>query len=200
MINLTASQIKRINYINIHTKKMSFGNLLQELIQDNGATGTAINAVKATPQTLTIDIQPTIGDSMTIGAKVYTFVTVGTATTAGKVSIGTDLATAKLAIVAAINGTDGVNKPHPIVSASAFVVNVCTLTALLAGASGNIAITETFTAVTNIFSAVTLTGGIDGTIGTVGKTLIDDTYLYVCVADNTVADKNWRRIAIGVTY
>lgn len=200
MNKLTELEIKRINFINIHTKKMGLGDKIQELISDNGVVGTAVNAVNAT-KILTLDTQPTIGDTMTIGTKVYTFVASGTATTVGKISIGTDLPTAKIAIIAAINGTDTVNAPHPLVSASAFVANVCTLTALLGGVAGNlVALTETFTAATNVFASVTLTGGIDGTVGTVGKTMIDNTYLYVSVADNTVSDKNWRRIAIGVTF
>jgi len=200
MNNLTELEILRLNRINTHTKKMGFGNKIQELFQDNGIIGTAINAVNATAETLTIAAQPTIGDTMTIGTKVYTFTTPETAITEGTISIGTDLATAKLAIVAAINGTDGVNTAHPNISASVFVVNVCTITPLLAGVSGNVAMTETFTAITNIFSAVTLAGGIDGTIGTVGKLIIDNTYLYVCISDNTVSDKNWRRIAVGSVY
>ena len=200
MAKLTELQILRINRINTHTKKMGFGSMLQDLISDSGTVGTAINAVNATAQTLTITTQPIVGDTMTIGAKVYTFVASGTAVADGEVSIGTSLSTAKLAIVAAINGTDTINKAHPLISASTFVVNVCTITALLAGVAGNVAITETFDAVTNVFDAVTLAGGIDGTIGTVGKTIIDDVYLYVCVADNTVSGKNWRRISIGSVY
>jgi len=200
MNKLNASQLTRINHINRHTKLMGFGNIIQELIGGSRTVGTAVNAVNAT-RTLTIDTQPTIGNVMTISTKVYTFVASGTATTVGKVSIGTDLATAKLAIVAAINGTDGVNAAHPLVSASAFVTNVCTLTALVAGVAANsIITTKTFTAGTNLFSGATLSGGIDGTIGKIDQSLIDNTYLYLCVADNTISDKNWRRIAIGSAY
>jgi hypothetical protein len=197
---LTELQIQRINNININTKKMGLGTMIQSLIEDNGVTGTAVNAVNATAGTLTITAQPTIGDTMTIGTKMYTFTTPALAITEGKISIGTTLATAKLAIVAAIMGTDTVNTAHPLVSASAFVVDVCTITPLVSGVSGNVALTETFTATTNIFSAVALAGGINGTIGTVGKTLIDATYLYMCIADNTVSGKNWRRISLGSVY
>lgn len=120
-----------------------------------------INAVttKAT-NTLTIPTQPTVNDTMTIGTKIYTFVTNGVARVDGGISVGTDLASAKLAIVAAINGTDSVNTPHPLVSASAFNVNVCTLTALIGGVAGNaIATTEVLVAVGNVFSSATLATG-----------------------------------------
>lgn len=114
---------------------------------------------KAT-DTLTVATQPTIADTMTIGTKLYTFVANGAATVDGGISVGTDLASAKLAIVAAINGTDGINTPHPLVTASAFNVNVCTITALIGGTAGNaIATTETFFTAGNEFSAATLATG-----------------------------------------
>lgn len=230
-----------------------------------------INAVttKAT-NTLTIPTQPTVGDTMTIGSKIFTFVANGAATVNGGIALGVDLPATKLAIVAAINGTDDVNDPHPLVSASAFNVNVCTITALVGGVAGNsIATTETYVAVGNVFSAVALatgancsaanaitalvaaivasdtqgvgaadgtgdtvdltadvagvvgnaivigetltngafagaatalSGGIDGTIGFIGQRMVDANYEYRCTADNTTADKNWRRISLGSAY
>lgn len=107
--------------------------------------------------TLTVDTQPTVADTFTIGATVYTFVAVVDANVAGEVSIGADLPGAKLAIVAAINGTDGYNVVNPYATASAFAGNVCTLTAKVLGTAGNAVVTtETFTAVTNIFNGVVL--------------------------------------------
>lgn len=119
--------------------------------------------------TLTVDTQPTAGNTMTIGTKVYTFVPNGTANADGEISIGTDLASAKLAIVAAINGADGHNTAHPLVTAAAFAVHNCVITAIVGGVAGDlIATTETFTAGSNIFDAVTLgttTAGVDCTKG-----------------------------------
>ena len=113
--------------------------------------------------TLTVDTQPTIGDTFTIGGIVYTFVAVVDANAEGEVSIGANVAGAKLAIVAAINGTDGFNNPHPAVTASAFSGDVATLTARIPGEAGDaIATTETFTAGTNIFNATTLGGTTAG--------------------------------------
>lgn len=129
----------------------------------NIAVNINANATKASGS-LTLPTQPTSGDTMTIGSKTYTFVPNGTANAEGEVSIGTDLATAQAAIVAAINGTDAHNTANSTVSASAFAVNVCTLTALVGGAGGNeIVTTETFTAVGNVFGAGTLGSGVSCT-------------------------------------
>jgi hypothetical protein len=220
--------------------------------------------------TLTIPTQPIAGDTMTIGTKLYTFVAHGTAEDDGDIDIGTTLASAKLNIVAAINGTDLINTPHTRVSASAFNVNVCTITALVGGVLGDaIATTETFDAVGNVFAAVTLesgadcsatnaavalgaaitavdsqgvagikgtgdtvvltadvagvtgndivightmahgafagaatklSGGVNGTVGLQEQLLYDSTYLYVCIANNKIFGKNWRRISLGTVY
>lgn len=116
----------------------------------------------ASTGTLTIDTQPTPGDTITIGDKTYIFVPVGTANVEGEVSIGANLAGAQAAIVAAINGTDGRHAPHPLVRAGAFSANASTITALWGGTVGDtIATTETFTAATNVFAATTLGSGVD---------------------------------------
>ena len=218
--------------------------------------------------TLTVDTQPSSGDTMTIGEKVYTFVPDGTANADGEISIGTDLATAQANIVAAINGDDGFNEPHTLVSAGDFASDDVTITALVGGVAGDeIATTETFTAGTNVFAAAVLgsgadctapnavtalvaaitasdtqgvgaadgagdtvvltadvkgvagndidvaetmangafvatalAGGVDGTVGAMNQVKLDDTYLYVCVADNGISDANWRRITLGSAY
>jgi hypothetical protein len=275
---VNASMDLTLTGVVVDGEKVSIGSDIYEFLADAAQTKTypgniavniEANTVKATG-TLTVDTQPTSGDKMTIGTKVYTFVPVGTDTADGEVSIGADLAGAKLAIVAAINGTDGVNDPHPLVRAAAFVVNACAITALVGGAAGNaIATTETFTAGSNGFAAVTLetgadcsaanaivalvaeitahdtvgvgatdeagdvvkltadaagvagnaitlaktlangtftggathlAGGVNGTLGTVEKPMVDASYLYLCVANNTVSGKNWRRIALGAAY
>lgn len=322
---LTEKQVGQLDELDIYTKEMEFGKIIQDLISGlnaNAKTGTPVNAVNATgiltvsgvvidsetvtinnPEedgtdvyefaadaaqsvesgsipvditasvtassgTLTVDIQPTAGDTMTIGDVVYSFVPDGTANADGEISVGTDLATAQANIVAAINGTDSVNTKNPYVSAGAFTVNASTMTALIGGVAGDtIATTETFTAVTNVFSAATLGGGadctaanaitalvaavtgsdtqgvgaadgagdtvdftadiagvignaittvegmangafsaatlengVDGTVGVMTDIYIDSSYLYRCIADNTTADNNWRRISLGAAY
>jgi hypothetical protein len=110
---------------------------------------------------LTIDTNPTSGDTMTIGGKTFTFVPNGTATADGEIDRENSLGDTQLNVRAAINGTDGVNDPHPSVkSTSPFIANVLTLTAIVGGVAGDtIGTTETFTANSNVFSATTLTGG-----------------------------------------
>jgi len=112
--------------------------------------------------TLTMDTQPISGDTVTIGTKTYIFVPVGTDNNVGEISIGATLAEAQTNLYEAIAGTDGVNTEHPSVTATVFETNVMTITAKLGGVVGNaIVSTETLTAVTNIFSASTLTTGAD---------------------------------------
>ncbi len=168
---------------------------LHEFLKEMAVEGAALNAVEGTV-TLTIPTQPTVGDTMNIGGKLYRFVANGTDDLNGEISVKTDLATAQAAIVAAINGTDGHNIANPFVTAGAFAVNVSTLTAKVAGALANsCATTETFTAVGNVFSHDHVSGGVDGSIGVPGKIMIDGTNLYVCTAVNLVSGKNWRKIA-----
>ncbi len=216
--------------------------------------------------TLTVDVQPTAADTFTIGEKTYKFVAVGAAKEDGDVSVGADLDGAQAAIVAAVKGTDGINKPHPLVTISAFVTDVATVTALIGGTAGNaVATTETFTAGTNVFSgavlasganssaanaitafvaavtnkgtqmvgatgtssAVTITAnigiagndiettedmangafaddtlqnGVSGTQGREGSLMVDNSYLYVAIADNTLGGANWRRISVGSAF
>jgi hypothetical protein len=127
----------------------------------NIAVDIAAKATKASV-TLTMDTQPIAGNTVTIGSKTYIFVPVGTNNHEGEIPVGADLAGAQAAFMAAINGTDGVNAAHPLVSAEAFVANVCRISAFIGGTVGNaIVSTETFTAVTNVFSAATLTLGAD---------------------------------------
>jgi hypothetical protein len=139
---------------------------------------------------LTLDTQPTSGDTMTIGSKVFTFVPVGTATANGEVSIGADLAAAKLALVAAINGTDSINTAHTQVTAGTFATHALTLTAIVGGTAANaIATTETFTASSNVFAGATLTGGADCTAANAILALVTavtgDSSATVTAADGT---------------
>lgn len=275
---VNASMVLTLSGTVAHGETLSIGDDVYELLADEAQTKSdpgniAVDitdySAKATVN-LTLDTQPTSGDTMTIGTKIYTFVPDGTDTADGEISRGTDLASAKLAIVAAINGTDEFNVPHPLVTAAAFVGDVCAITALVGGSSGNsIPSTENFTAGTNVFSAVTLgsgddcsaseavtalvaaitasdtegvsavdgtgdtidltvdvagaagndiplattmvnasftddaetfEGGVNGTVGSAHKFMVDNDYLYVCVAENTVSGKNWRRIDIGDAF
>lgn len=165
--------------------------------------GTPVNAVAAVG-TLTLAVQPTAGDTMTIGTKVYTFTTDGTADADGEIDVGTDLADAKTILIAAINGTDGINTAHLLVTAGTFSTNNLPITAKTKGLAGSsIATTETFTSGSNVFDATTLgatTEGVNGTIGVAGEQYIDDTYKYIALQNNTISDNYWRRISLGSAY
>lgn len=114
--------------------------------------------------TLTIDTQVLAGDTMVLEGIAYLFVTNLTANEPGEINVGTDLATCQAAIVAAINGMDGYNNLHPLVRAAAFSGNDCVISSVIGGTVGNAyQSTETFTAVTNVFSDVVLSGGTDCT-------------------------------------
>ena len=49
-------------------------------------------------------------------------------------------------------------------------------------------------------TATAMTGGVDGTTGRAGEARYDTSYLYVCVAAQTVAGTNWRRVSLGSAY
>ncbi|MBT7929853.1 hypothetical protein HN682_08070 [Candidatus Peregrinibacteria bacterium] len=109
---------------------------------------------------LTMDTQPTNLDTTTVYGSVWTWVTDGTAATAGEINIGANIADAQAIFVTAINGTTPPAANDYIdlstderreyqngqVAAATFATNVCVLTAY-----GRIGAAETFTAATNVF-------------------------------------------------
>ena len=274
-----ASKILTISGVALNGQTVSIGGDKYEFTSSTGLVVTTagnipvnINAVTTKASALlTVDVNPSSGDTMTIGGKVFTFVPNGTANADGEIDVEISLVLAQPNIKAAIMGTDGINDPHPTVKATAdFIADVLTLTAIYGGVAGNsIGITENFTAVTNIFSdtvlsggtdcsaanAVTalvaaitasdtegvgavdgagdtveltadvagilgnaitlaetmtngsfagaathLSGGVNGTVGIDGEIYKDNSYLYVAIDDNTIVDKNWRRVSLGSAY
>lgn len=136
-----------------------------------------INAVSTKAQgKLTIALQPAAGEKLVIGTKTYTFVALGTAVLDGDIDIGADVAASRLAIVAAINGTDGISTAHPLVSAAAFAVNDCIITAFVGGTVGNaIPTTEDMAGAGNQFDNGTMgatTAGVDCTKGDARTALV----------------------------
>jgi hypothetical protein len=112
--------------------------------------------------TLTIDTQVLCEDTMKLEDKEYIFVPDGTANADGEIDVGTDLATCKAAIVAAINGADSHNVAHPQVECADFISDDAILTVLVGGVAGDATTcTETFTEGTNIFSGATFASGAD---------------------------------------
>lgn len=114
--------------------------------------------------TLTLDTQPTDGDTMTIGAITYRFKTAPSQ--AEDIFRGADLAACQASIIKTLNGTGepgvdfyaGSTTPHTTVKCGeSFAANVLTLTARAKGTAGDaLATTETFTAGSNVFDDTTL--------------------------------------------
>lgn len=136
------------------------------LTSGNIAVDLSGGSTVAAQGTLTIAEPVTADDTLTLGATVYTF-KAGATAVAGEIGLGADEAATKLAIVAAINGTDGFNTANASVSAAAFATDDCVLTALEPGTAGNSVVsTETFTHVSNVLDAATIgttTAGVDPT-------------------------------------
>lgn len=200
-VSLTAEDIAQLNNISRQRDPDVFlGDKLVAVLAGtvDFEAGTPTNAKKA-ESVLTLDTQPTVGDTMTIGTKQFTFV--ATADDDGEIAIGADLAAAEVNIVAAMKGTDGHNTVHPTVDVSDFSGDAALFQAKTAGVAGNsIATLETFTAPNNIFDDVTLLLGIDGEVGKQGNIMFDGDYLYVCSADNTISGANWGRVALDYDF
>lgn len=159
-----------------------------------------VNGVEAAVN-LTIGAIGTVGDTFTIGNKVFTVVTNASANENGEVNAGTDKATFQTAVKAAINGTDGYNTAHTQVVCGTLAGDVYPITAKVAGVAGNsILVAESFNSGSNLFSHDHLAAGVDGTLAVAGEQRADASYLYVASADGGVADKVWRRISLGSAF
>lgn len=98
-------------------------DVVQELNDEAEAAATLIETrsdVTPTDQpTLTIATQPTVGKLMVIAGRGYEFQS-GATSVAGFIGVGANVAAARTAIVAAVNGTDGFNVEHPTVNLANF--------------------------------------------------------------------------------
>lgn len=172
-------------------------------------TGTPVNAV-ASRGTLTVTgggTQIANNDTVTIDVKVYTFKTALTPTE-GEVLIGVSDTTALANLLAAINHTGTPDTDykcaavHPTVTGISSNATTLIVEAKTKGVAGN-SIASTEVAAQLSWDAVTLgttVAGVDGTVGTQWKPMVDTSYLYVAIATNTIADANWRRVALGNVY
>lgn len=154
---------------------------------------------------LTVDTLPAADDTITIGYGdgqiVYTFVDSGDFDAEGEIPITAgDLAATQLSIVAAINGTDGVNDAHTQVEAGEFVSNVSIIQALTPGIEGDLIETlSSFTTATNKFDHVTLgqvLHGLNGRVGVLGDFCYYLNNVYSLIANNTKTGKNWRKFLL----
>ncbi len=172
------------------------------------AEKTPVNAVAASG-TLTVTsggARILDGDKVTIATKIYTFKdTIGT--TEGNVFIGANDTAALANLIHAINHTGTPNTSyycaavHPTVAGTSSDATTAVVTAKTSGVAGNaIATTDTEAGVIMAWGAATLAGGINGTVGVANETCADASYLYHCIAANTIADANWRRVSLGSVY
>lgn len=90
---------------------------------------------------------------------------------------------------------------NPLATAVKASASTMTATNKVKGVIGNAtAIAETLADGSWAAGATFLSGGVDGTVGAAGEFVKDATYLYMCIATNTIADANWRRVALGSAY
>ena len=145
--------------------------------------------------TITALIGGTVGNSIattetfTAGTNVFAAATLGSGTNCTAVNTA-------LAVIAAINAN-----ANSVVTASAGTGNDVLMTADVAGTVGNnISVADTMANAAFAASATKLAGGVNGTVATGTKFMVDATYLYVCLAGNTTAQANWRRVSLGSAY
>ena len=151
--------------------------------------------------------------TITINGRVYTFVDALSEDEADaivdQILYGGDEATALDNMLVAINAGDtaGTNYStgtvvNPDVTAGANTNTTQVITAKVKGVIGDL-ITTTETLANTVWDDVTLgteVAGVDGTIGLANEITQDASYLYVCLATNTISDNNWRRISVGSLY
>lgn len=90
---------------------------------------------------------------------------------------------------------------NPLATAVKATVATMTATNKIKGVIGNsTAIAETLADGSWAGAAIVLSGGVDGTVGVANEICADVSYLYHCVAANTIADENWRRVSLGTVY
>lgn len=120
-------------------------------------------------------------------------------------------ATAELSIdnlVLAINAGAGAGTNYGLgtianayVTASKTAADTMTVTNITKGVIGNsTAISESGSNTAWAGGATALSGGVDGTVGIANETCADGSYIYHCIATNTTAGTNWRKIDLGSAY
>jgi len=168
---------------------------------------TPINAVAAVGKLTSDTISPIDGDTVTLDTKVYTFKSSLTPTE-GEVLIGVSAAVALDNLKAAVNH-EGVPDTdykcaamHPTVIATTNTDTTQLFAARTKGVAGNSIVFEEAGTHTSVDAATlgTEVAGVDGTVGVANEITQDGTYMYACIATNTIADANWRRMTLGTVY
>jgi hypothetical protein len=202
---MTAANDIKITAANLGATQVS----LRKTVNGTGAAGTDYFTGTTTPHALvtmaafaaddavlTAKAGGTAGNSIattetfTAGTNVFDDATLGT-TTAGVDPTASEAVTALVSTI-----TASTTEP---VSAADGTGDTVVITADVPGTDAESIATST-TAANGSFGDTTLVDGVDGTEGTQWEVRADSDYLYVCIADNTVADANWRRVSLGSAY
>lgn len=209
MAELTALERELLNAMAPASRRSRLGSVLANLVKLSRMFSekvTPANAVAATGK-LTIAVGNAANDNtLTVGSVTYKFKTaLSDPAAANEILIGADASgtAANILLAIAAAGTAGEvgvkygtgTVPHPLVGATA-EAGVVTFTAKTKGAAGNsIALAKVGDNLTvtgaKLGTGAGATAGVDGTVGEKGDFAWDDTYIYRCKADNTVADANW---------
>jgi hypothetical protein len=185
-----AAEATATNLAGVVTLTAAVAGAAGNIALTTNATGTAVSGAGL----LTGGLDH-VHETLTIGTQAFLFVTLRSGAGSFEITSNADPTTQAVNAKAAINA-DLTNVT------SDNVAGVLTITAAVKGVVGNlIALTElaTGTAVSSV-TADKLDGGIDGTVGVANETCVDATYIYHAVAANTIADANWRRVALGSAY
>ena len=147
------------------------------------ATGVAVSA----GGTLSGGVDEVL-ETTTVGSQVFTYVTLRAS--AGEVTVGAD------ETETATNFKTALNLDMTTVDADSSL-GVVTLTAATKGTAGNaIVLTEDATN-TAVSAGGTLSGGVNGTVGTANETVADTSGIYHTPIANTISGANWEKIEFG---
>jgi hypothetical protein len=176
---------------------------IEDVVQEKVTFATAT----AADEILVLGAKPTDGDTVTIDKRTYTLVDALTEpAVADEVLIGASAETCIDNLVTAINvGASGLvvstgTLAHALVTAVKKDSDEMTVTAKTKGIAGNsIALDSDFDSGSNLWtaSAEALSGGIDGTVGAVGKIVFDNNNLYLAVTSCSISDSSgWKTVAL----
>jgi hypothetical protein len=147
--------------------------------------GTPVNGVEATI-TLTIDQEPTVGDTFTIGTETWSWVL--SSPTAFQIEVGAS------DIACAANAATAITADSAYVSATADgITKDLVITALMPGTGGHLAVSQVGDVLTGIGN---LSGGVSPTSGYLGTMQVDADFLYV-VCSVTDDEPLWKKIALS---
>lgn len=161
------------------TQKLGFYGAAPVTQRTNSAQ--AAIALSFATGTLTIAVQPTSGDTITLGSVTYTFQS-SVSTTANKILIGAAATNTLANALAAINAAAGggttygsATVANPSASAAAATSTTITVSSFTPGTAGNtvVASTSSFTSGSNHFGATTLGGATDPN-GTTNAVLLNE--------------------------